>query len=90
VPRYRKTNEGVAKLAGRLLLAIAKKKHTSSTLADELGVSHRQVNRYVLQLVEAGWQIERVGVPTHSDYWFELKAPRIVLTQKQKPKNGTR
>jgi len=88
MPRHRNTDEGIAKLVGRLLLAIVKQKHTSITLANELGVSPRQVNRYVLQLVEAGWQIERVGTPTHSDYWFELKAPRIVVSQK-KPKKAT-
>jgi hypothetical protein len=66
-------------LVGRLLLLIADGKETSASLAQKLGVSPRQVNRYVLQLNEAGWHIERRGVPTHADYWFELVAPQIAV-----------
>jgi len=79
MPRYRGTTDGAATVVGKLLIAIASGKETSLTLSELLGVSPRQVNRYVLQLVEAGWQIERVGVPTHSDYYFELKSPKIVI-----------
>jgi DNA-binding IscR family transcriptional regulator len=64
MPRYRGTKEGAATLAGRLLLLVAAGKETSTTLAAKLGVSDRQVNRYILQLKEAGWLIARRGVPT--------------------------
>jgi len=84
MPRYRGTTEGTPSLIGRLLLLIAAGKETSVTLAEKLKVSPRQINRYVLCLCEAGWQIERRGVPTHQDYYFELVTPRIVLTQAQK------
>jgi hypothetical protein len=84
--RYRGTKEGIASLAGRLLLLVARDKETSATLATKLGVSDRQVNRYVLQLRDAGWQIERRGVPRHGDYWFELVTPRIMLPAIDKPK----
>jgi hypothetical protein len=88
MPRYRRTKVGAGTLIGRLLLLVAAGKETSATLAAKLGVSPRQVNRYVLQLVEAGWRIERRGVPTHADYWFELVSPRIVSDQEkgQRPK----
>jgi hypothetical protein len=66
-------------LVGRLLLLVAAGKETSATLAEKLGVSARQVNRYVLGLVEAGWRIERRGAPTHQDYHFELVSPKVVL-----------
>src|SRR5215467_6123012 len=87
MPRSRGTKEGTASLIGRLLLLIARGRETSATLAQKLGVSVRQVNRYVLQLVGAGWQIERRGVPTHGDYWFELVSPQITLpgTEKETP-----
>jgi hypothetical protein len=84
--RYRGTKEGIASLAGRLLLLVARDKETSATLATKLGVSDRQVNRYILQLRDSGWQIERRGVPTHGDYWFELVSPRISLPAIDKPK----
>ena len=79
MPRFRGTTDGAATIVGKLLLAIASGKETSLTLSELLGVSPRQVNRYIVQLVEAGWQIERVGVPTHSDYYYELKSPKIVI-----------
>ncbi len=79
MPRYRGTKEGTASLAGRLLLLVATGKETSASLATKLGVTPRQVNRYVLQLKEAGWQIERRGMPTRQDYWFELVFPQIVI-----------
>jgi hypothetical protein len=79
MPRYRGTTEGSASLVGRLLLLIAGGRETSASLAQKLGLSPRQVNRYVLQLNDAGWRIERRGVPTHGDYWFELVAPQIAL-----------
>jgi hypothetical protein len=60
---------------------VAGGRETSATLAGKLCVSPRQVNRYVRQLNEAGWRIERRGVPTHGHYWFELVAPRVVLTE---------
>ncbi len=47
-------------LLASYLLLIAAGPETSASLADKLNVSPRQVNRYVLQLIEAGWQIERV------------------------------
>ena len=79
MPRYRGTTDAAATVIGKLLIAIASGKETSLTLSEQLGVSPRQVNRYVLQLIEAGWRIERVGVPTHSDYRFELKSPKLVI-----------
>lgn len=78
MPRYRGTEEGTPSLVGRLLLLIAGGRETSASLAQKLGVSPRQVNRYVLGLRQAGWQLERRGVPTHGDYHFELVAPRLV------------
>ena len=83
MPRYRGTTEGAATVIGRLLLLIAKGKHTTLTLAAELGVSPRQVNRYIAQLVAAGWQIVRVGVPTHRNYWYELQNPQIVAIRRR-------
>jgi biotin operon repressor len=83
MPRYRGTNEEAATLVGRLLLLVAAGKETSASLAAKLGVSPRQVNRYVLQLKQAGWQIERRGVPTHQDYYFELVAPQVILPEKK-------
>ena len=77
MPRYRGTNESAGTLVGRLLIAVAKGQETSSTLSEKLGVSPRQVNRYVRQLGEAGWRIERVGAWTHGDYCFELRNPQI-------------
>src|SRR5262249_9198902 len=72
MPRYRGPGEAAATLVGRLLLLVAAGQETSASLAQKLGVSPRQVNRYLLQLGEAGWRIERRGVPTHQDYYFEL------------------
>lgn len=74
---YRRSREGIASLVGRLLILVAAGKETSATLATKLKVSPRQVNRYIVQLAKAGWQIERRGVPTHQDYYFELMRPRI-------------
>ena len=76
IPRYRATNESTATIVGRLLILIVQGTETSATLAQKLGVSPRQVNRYVVQLIEAGWQIERVGAWTRQDYWFVLKSPK--------------
>jgi hypothetical protein len=81
MPRLRGTREGAASLVGRLLLLVAAGRETSASLARKLGVSDRQVNRYVLQLKEAGWEIVRRGVPTHADYWFELVSPRVVIPE---------
>ena len=78
MPRHRGTAEGTASLVGRLLLLVSAGRETSASLAGKLGVSDRQVNRYIVQLRAAGWGIERRGVPTHGDYWFELVTPRIV------------
>ena len=88
MPRYRGTREGTPSLVGRLLLLVASGRETSASLAQELGVSPRQVNRYVLDLVAADWRIERRGVPTHADYWFELVSPRIAAPEarKRRPK----
>src|SRR3954463_3663412 len=77
MPRYRGTPEPVASLVGRLLLLVASGRETSASLAAKLGVSDRQVNRYVAQLHAAGWRIERKGTPTRGDYWFELAPPRL-------------
>jgi hypothetical protein len=77
--RYRGTNEGTASLVGRLLLFISRGKETSATLAKKLKVSPRQVNRYIVQLCQAGWRIDRRGTPTHQDYWIELVAPKAVF-----------
>jgi hypothetical protein len=78
MPRYRGTNEATASLVGKLLLLIAAGKETSATLAAKLGVSARQVNRYIVGLKDAGLQIERRGVPTHGEYWLELHEPCLV------------
>ena len=77
--RYRGTAEGSASLVGRLLILIAGGEETSVTLAEKLGISSRQVNRYVNQLRDAGWQIERHRVRRHGDIRIELKSPRIIL-----------
>jgi biotin operon repressor len=90
MPRYRGSKEGAATLVGRLLLFVAAGKETSATLAAKLSVSDRQVNRYILQLKEAGWHIERRGVPTHQDYYFVLMAPKIVLPEAKKWSSGGR
>jgi hypothetical protein len=34
-------------------------------------------------LAEAGWRIERRGVPTHGSYHFEVVEPMVVLRQRQ-------
>ncbi|HEX3654520.1 MAG TPA: hypothetical protein VHV55_01870 [Pirellulales bacterium] len=87
MPRFRSSKEGAATLVGRLLLLIAGGKETSASLAKKLDVSPRQVNRYVLQLIAAGWQIERVGEWLKHDYYFELKTPRIIVAASNaKPK----
>ena len=82
MPRYRGTNEATASLVGKLLLLVVAGKQTSATLAAKLGVSPRQVNRYIVGLKEAGWQIERRGVPTHGEYWLELREPCLVWRRK--------
>jgi len=79
MPRFRGTQEGTPSLVGRLLLLVAGGKETSASLAEKLSISPRQVNRYILGLIDAGWQIERKGVPRHQDYYFELVTPQIVL-----------
>ena len=79
MPRYRGTEEATASLIGRLLILVAGGPETSATLAEKLGVSPRQVNRYVNQLQEAGWRIERQGARRRGDVRIELKSPRIVL-----------
>jgi biotin operon repressor len=84
MPRYRHTKEGVPSLVGRLLLLVAGGRETAATLAEKLGVSPRQVNRYVLGLKEAGWQIERRGVPTRGEYWFELVTPQVIWPAEKK------
>jgi len=91
MPRYRGSQEGAATIVGRLLLHVANGQETSASLAAKLGVSPRQVNRYVLQLRVAGWLIERRGVPTHGDYWFELVSPQITFapaSKKEKKRNA--
>ena len=90
MPRHRGTHEGAATLIGKLLLLIAAGRETSTSLAASLGVSPRQVNRYVLQLVAAGWQIERIGAWTKADYWFELKTPTIMLAKESQAKRRRR
>jgi hypothetical protein len=91
MPRYRGTREGTASLVGRLLLLVAGGgKETSATLAGKLGVSARQVNRYVAGLNQAGWRIERRGVPTHGEYWFELASPQIVLPETKRGRQEKR
>ena len=84
MPRYRGTSEAAASLVGQLLLFIAQGKETSASLASRLGISSRQVNRYVRQLIDSGWQISRAGAPTKGDYWFELRSPRVTLTEKHR------
>jgi biotin operon repressor len=77
MPRFRSTKDGAATLVGKLLLLIINEQETSATLAAKLKVSARQINRYILQLREAGWQIDRVGEWLKNDYYFELKTPKI-------------
>jgi hypothetical protein len=86
VPRYRTTKEGIPSLVGRLLLLVAAGKETSATLSTKLGVTPRQVNRYVLGLKEAGWRIERRGVPTLAAYHFELVYPKVTFPAAGKPR----
>ena len=86
MPRYRGTEEGTASLVGRLLILIAAGKETSATLAEKLGISPRQVNRYVHQLGAAGWRIERHGARRHGAAPFELKSPRIILPAQDHPR----
>jgi hypothetical protein len=90
MPRYRKTKEGIPSLVGRLLLLVAAGRETSATLSTKLAVTPRQVNRYVVGLREAGWRIERRGVPTLGDYRFELVYPKVTFpaTGKQQGKRG--
>ena len=84
MPRYRGTNEAAATLVGQLLILIARGKETSASLAERLGISSRQVNRYIRQLIDGGWHIERVGVPTKGDYWFRLKSPKVKLAARER------
>ncbi|MGO8745047.1 MAG: winged helix-turn-helix domain-containing protein [Thermoguttaceae bacterium] len=88
MPRYRGTKQAAASLIGRLLILIAQGKETSASLATQLGVSPRQVNRYIRQLVDGGWQINRAGTPTKGDYWIELRSPRIMLATKSIARMG--
>ena len=48
MPRYRNTNEPIPTLVGRLLLLIANGRENSASLAQQLGITPRQLNRYVL------------------------------------------
>ena len=81
MPRKRGTRMGAAALVGKLILSIAKGGTTSIALSRQLKVSPRQVNRYIVQLNEAGWEIERVGIPTHGRYELVLEFPQIRLTR---------
>ena len=87
MPRYRSTTDGAATLVGKLLLLIVRGRETSASLAKKLNVSPRQINRYVLQLIEAGWAIEREGEWLKHDYFFVLNSPQIELP---KPKPAKR
>ncbi len=78
MPRYRGTTASTATVAGQLLILIARGKENSTSLAIKLKVSARQINRYVLQLKEGGWIIERRGSVRLGTYWFELTSPKIV------------
>jgi hypothetical protein len=75
--RYRGTREPTASLVGRLILLLAAGGETSSTLAARLGVSARQVNRYVAQLASAGWVIDRTGARRTGVCRLRLVAPLI-------------
>jgi hypothetical protein len=86
--RSRGAEEGTASLVGRLLILIAGGKETSATLAEKLGISPRQVNRYVNQLQEAGWRIERHGARRRGDIRMELGSPRILLPALSPPCAG--
>ena len=86
MPRYRNTVDAVGTIVGKLLLAIAKGPETSASLAAQLGVSPRQTNRYIVDLIEAGWQIEREGEWLKHDYFFKLTSPKLVLPAAGKPK----
>jgi predicted ArsR family transcriptional regulator len=86
MPRYRGTSEAAASLVGQLLLLIAQGHETSASLASRLGISSRQVNRYIRQLINSGWQISRMGTPTKGAYWFELESPRVTLPDEHSTK----
>ncbi len=79
MPRKRGTRMGAAALVGKMILLIAQGGTTSITLARQLKVSPRQVNRYIVQLKEAGWEIDRVGLPTRGRYELVLRFPQIRL-----------
>lgn len=84
MPRYRATAVPAATLVGRLLILIASGRENSRSLSKTLGVSVRQINRYVQHLNLAGWRIERVGEWLKHDYFFDLKSPRIVIPTERK------
>jgi hypothetical protein len=84
MPRYRTTKDATATLVGKLLILIAAGHETSATLAQKIGVTPRQINRYVLQLIQGGWQIERIGAWTKQDYYFALRSPKISVPPKQR------
>lgn len=90
MPRYRGTAEPAAALVGRLLILVARGRQTSAGLAAALGVSVRQVNRYLRQLAAAGWRVERRGVPARGDYWLELVSPQVILHSGRKAGGGSR
>lgn len=73
--RRRGTTTPTATLVGRLLLLIANGRETPASAAKQLGLSARQVNRYVQQLIDAGWRIERVGQRRQQDYHLRLRSP---------------
>jgi hypothetical protein len=80
MPRYRGTDESSPSLVGRLLLLLTSGEETSATLAGKLGVSPRQVNRYVRELNRAGWHIERRGAKRQGNCRLTLIRPRIITS----------
>jgi len=77
MPRFRGTAEPAGTLIGRLLLLVAAEPRSSAILGECLGVSPQQVNRYVRQLVEAGWLIERHKLRPVGRSTIALKQPFI-------------
>ena len=76
MPRRQGTSEPIASLIGRLILLLTNERQTTASLALELRVSERQVNRYLQQLNEAGWSIRRVG-PNRLNCRLESVHPRV-------------
>lgn len=83
MPRRRGTHTAAATVIGRLLILIASGKETSASLAKKLDLSPRQINRYIRQVIDAGWKIERIGAWTRQDYHLALKSPELLVAHRK-------